>query len=296
MSKKTLSHKICLQQFISEEDYKEINQLQEQCRLHDKTNLKLELYIKLNMSRTDELDVKIINEFLYYVGDILVGYLGVGSYGGSNIGEINGMVHPDYRGKGLFRKLFELAMDECQKRNFNKILLLSDGKSSSGTGFIKAVHGEYDFSEYRMKRISKKTLESIHAICLRKAGKQDQKEVARQNAIYFGHSVECESLHVEELGNYTYMIERKGRVVGKIKIEYSNHSAFISGVGILPEFRGKGYGKAALKAALHLISEKNIHETELDVECNNNAALNLYKDCGFEEQSVMDYYAYDIHQ
>ena len=45
-------------------------------------------------------------------------------------------------------------------------------------------------------------------------------------------------------------------------------------------------------SALHLINEKNIYDVELDVECNNNTALNLYKDCGFEEQSEMNYYRY----
>ncbi len=59
--------------------------------------------------------------------------------------KVNGMVHPDYRRKGLFTKLFERVVEECQKRNFTKLLLLSDGNSISGTGFIKAVQGEYDF-------------------------------------------------------------------------------------------------------------------------------------------------------
>ena len=61
----------------------------------------------------------------------------------------------------------------------------------------------------------------------------------------------------------------------------------------MPDFRGKGYGKAALKEAIRLINEKNIYEVGLDVECKNNTALNLYKSCGFEEKSVMNYYKYN---
>ena len=60
---------------------------------------------------------------------------------------------------------------QCSKRNFNKILLLSDGKSKSGTEFIKAVGGNYDFSEYGMKLCNKGSLESMKSINLRKAGK-----------------------------------------------------------------------------------------------------------------------------
>jgi len=294
MSEKVLNQAICLKQYISEKEYKEINHLSKLCSLQDKTNLKLELDYRLNMSRSPEIGLKTINEFLYYVEDILAAYLGISSYGGSNIGEINGMTHPDFRRKGLFKKLFELSVDECQKRSFKKLLLLSDGNSDSGVEFIKAVHGKYDFSEYRMKLLNKATSESIDSISLRKAGKPDGKEIARQDAIFFNHSEECEWFPQEELNKFIYMVELKEAVIGKINIEYSDNSAFISGVGILPDFRGKGYGKAALKAALCLINEKNIYETELDVECENDTALNLYKACGFEEKSVMNYYKYNV--
>lgn len=295
MSEKVFNQTICLKQLISEKEYKEIIQLQELCRLQDKTNLKLELGYKLNMRGNSEKGLKDINEFLYYVEDTLVAYLGISSYGGSNIGEINGMTHPDFRRKGLFKKLFELAIDECQKRNFNKLLLLSDGNSNSGVEFIKAVHGKYDFSEYRMKLLNETTLENTNSISLRKAGNLDGKEIARQNAIFFGHSDkdECFPEEEEKSNKITYMVELKEEVIGKIKVAYGNTSVFISGVGILPDFRGKGYGKAALKEALRLINEKNIYKAELDVECKNNNALNLYKACGFEEKSVMNYYNYN---
>ncbi|WP_261177884.1 N-acetyltransferase [Anaerobacillus sp. CMMVII] len=62
----------------------------------------------------------------------------------------------------------------------------------------------------------------------------------------------------------------------------------------MPEFRGKGYGKEALIGTLQLIQEKNIYDIELDVESKNDNALNLYKACGFEEVSVMNYYEFKI--
>lgn len=284
---------ICLKQHISEKEYKEINQLQEICRSNDKNNLKLELDYKISVYKNSEIDLKKINEFLYYVEDVLVAYLGISSFGGNNA-EVNGMTHPDFRRKGLFTKLFELAIDECNKRNFDKILLLSDGKSISGAFFIKAVHGKYDFSEYRMKLLNKTTLENINSISLRKAEKADRKEIARQNAIFFYGLEECESFPEEEeiINTITYMVELKEAIIGKIRIEYSDNYAFICGFGILPNFRCKGYGKSTLIEVLRIINKENINDVELDVECKNNIALNLYKACGFEEKSVMDYYKY----
>lgn len=296
MSEKVLDQTICLKQYLSEKEYKEVNELAMLCSLQDKVNLKLELDYKLNMRRSSEMGSITVNEFLFYVEDTLAAYLGLSSFGGSNNGEINGMTHPLFRRKGIFKKLFKLAVDESKKRSFRKLLLLSDGNSNSGIEFIKAVDGVYDFSEYRMKRQSKTALDSINSISLRKARKLDGKEIGRQNAIFSDcpEEVECFPEEEEKFNIITYMVELKGEVIGKINVEYGDDSAFIGGFGILPDFRGKGYGKAALKSTLRLIDEKNIQNIELDVECKNNTALNLYKACGFEEKSVMNYYMYEI--
>jgi len=330
MISQNLNHTIHLLEYITHKEYIDINHLKDICYLNDQTNLKLELDYKLNIGKNQEkgsnkincqansLVVK-VNEFLYYIGDTLVAYLGISSFG-ANIGEINGMTHPDWRRKGLFKKLFEHALKECQNRNFSKLLLLSDGNESSGIDFIKAVGGVYDFSEYRMKQLNNASLEKVNPISLRIADKSDWKEIARQNAIYFNDTDitydepneadttseadvtneadatnEADVTNEEDAPNeFTYLAKLNGEIIGKIKIEFSDSSAFICGFGILPDYRGKGYGKATLKEALRLIYEKGINQVELDVECKNNNALNLYKSCGFEEMSVMNYYQYHI--
>lgn len=295
MLQKSVNQVICLKEYITENDYKEINSLQETCSINDKVNLKLELDNKLEIAKDSKIVLNKINEFLYYMDETLIGYLGISSWG-ANIGEINGMTHPKWRRKGIFKKLFEIAVDECSKRSFGKILLLSDGKSDSGGEFINNIGGKYDFSEYRMKRVSSVIPERINSISLRKAEKDDIKEIAKQNSIYFNDPDEgIEASEIKEvLHESTHMVELDGNIIGKINIEYGEESAFICGFGILPDFRGKGYGKAALKEALYLISEKDICTVELDVECKNSTALNLYKDCGFEEKSIMNYYKYSI--
>jgi ribosomal protein S18 acetylase RimI-like enzyme len=212
------------------------------------------------------------------------------------------MTHPEWRRKGIFKKLFDLAIDECSRNGFKKILLLTDGKSKSGNEFIKAVGGEYDFSEYGMELISQHFLENLFPINLRKAKASDKKELSRQDLIYFSDKEENESFKVlaeeeteqieedESRIKNAYIAELDNEVIGKIHIEYNDYSAFILGFGVLPEFRGKGYGRAVLKAALKLISEKDIKQVELDVADKNSRALNLYKSCGFKEKSVMNYF------
>ncbi|HEY5563360.1 MAG TPA: GNAT family N-acetyltransferase [Clostridiaceae bacterium] len=291
MTVKQLNQSICLKEFISKKEYKEINELMDICHLQDKTNLKLELEYKLNITKNSEIGLTTINEFLYYIDGVLVSYLGISSFGG-NINEVNGMTHPAWRRKGIFKKLFTLAIEQCSGKNINKLLLLTDGKSGSGIQFIKEVGGGYDFSEFRMKIQSKTAIDPIKSVNLRKANKLDGKEIGSQNAIYFDDLEDSENYpEIEEILNeITYMVELKGETIGKIKVDYSDKSSFIHAFGILPDFRGKGYGRAALKETLRLINGKNIYDVELDVECKNNAALNLYKACGFEEKSIMNYY------
>lgn len=283
---------IVIKQYITETESEEINRLEALCHSHDGTNLKLETDYRLHRPKHPEHSMRELDEFLYYADGMLVAYLGIASFGGSNIAELNGMTHPDYRKKGLFARLCRLALEECGKRSFDKVLLLSDGKSDSGKGFIGSVSGVYDFSEYRMRLQHTNPVERLGLVSLRKANNGDVQVLAKLDVQFFG-GIEEENvlLEQEELrGETTYLVERDGAAIGKIKITYGESSGFISGFGIVRELRGQGYGKAALREALHLIQERNIPEAQLDVECKNSNALHIYTSCGFREVSVMDYY------
>ena len=92
----------------------------------------------------------------------------------------------------------------------------------------------------------------------------------------------------------TYLIKIDDKIIGKIKVSKGLTSAFISGFGISAEYRRMGYGKTALIEILNNLYDDKICDVELDVEIKNKKALNLYKYCGFKEQSVMNYYNISI--
>src|SRR5690554_5198796 len=114
---------IKLKENLDENDYKDINILKNICEDYDETYLKLEIDFKLKNSNDRSDNSNLINEFMFYEGNKLIGYAGIGSFGSL---EVNGMVHPDYRRKGIFSRLFSLVKDEFNKRNTNEMLLLSD--------------------------------------------------------------------------------------------------------------------------------------------------------------------------
>lgn len=281
---------ICLKKYINEEDYKRINELKNLCRDGD-INLKLELDYKLNIKKEYDNPLEDINEFLYYVDDVLIGYLGICFFGG-NTAELTGMVHPNWRRKNIFNKLYKLALEECKRIKAEKILLVCDNKSSSGLEFIKFAGADYSFSEYGMKLENNNAIEVKASINLKKALNLDGKEISRQNSIYFSSQVEKEVFPEEEekYNSITYMIELNDRTIGKIRTDLDGNSAFIYGFGILPEYRGLGYGREALKSVLAMLKKQNINIVSLEVAAENSRALKLYKSCGFMEENVMDYY------
>lgn len=283
---------ILLKQHINDEDNRKLEELRDICIAEENMFLKLELDFKLRVREANGHEpFRHVNEFLYYEGETLVGYIGIGNYGGPD-GELTGMVHPQYRRRGIFTRLYNLAVEECKRRSFEKILLVCDNSSSSGLEFIKSTGAVYSFSEYEMKTEGQFSGEAPKNIALRKALNSDADEIGKQNIIYFGGGGRLVIMPEEEekRNRITYMIELDSKIIGKIRVEFSDKEGFISGFGILPEYRGKGYGKEALKAALHKISERNISEAALEVAAHNKNALGLYKSCGFAEQSVMNYY------
>jgi ribosomal protein S18 acetylase RimI-like enzyme len=284
---------IKLKERLDKNDYEDINKLQRLCVEVDKVALKLELDYKLSKAEGNVDNLKEINEFMYYDGDKLVGYVGVCNFGGADL-EVNGMVHPEYRRNGVFKSLFSLVKDELKKRKLAKILLLSDRNSISGQEFIKATGASFVNSEYEMFLRNKVKPTIARAVVLRRATNKDAKEIAMQNSIYFNVEFKEEDIFMpeeeEKCGITIYIAEINNKIIGKVHLEVRDGVGGIYGLGVVPEYRGKGYGRELLTLAIEKLKEKNPKDIMLQVAARNKNALDLYKSCGFEETSTMDYY------
>ncbi|SHJ29233.1 Acetyltransferase (GNAT) family protein [Clostridium amylolyticum] len=284
---------IKLKDRIDKKDYKDINALEKLCLEEYKIALKLELDYKLKKGE-DKHKLDAINEFMYYEEDKLIGYIGICDFGGEAL-EVNGMVHPKYRRMGVFKKLFSLVKDEWEKRKTQKMLLLSDNNSTSGMEFINSTGAIYGNSEYEMfLKSNTKENTSTPRLILRKATNADAKEIAWQNSIYFNIEFKEEVTIIpeeeEKLGTTIYIAEVKGKIIGKVHLGINGQVGGIYGLGILPEYRGKGYGRDLLISAIEKLKEQNLKDIMLQVVVTNKRALNLYKSCGFQETSTMNYY------
>jgi ribosomal protein S18 acetylase RimI-like enzyme len=88
-----------------------------------------------------------------------------------------------------------------------------------------------------------------------------------------------------------YLAQVDSRIVGKVNLQLVNGLGGIYGLGVLPEHRGKGLGRAILVEAIEKLQAAGAARIMLQVEAGNATALNLYTSCGFRATSVMDYWA-----
>lgn len=293
---------IKLKENVDEEDYALIQQFQEQCIQADSIALKLELDYKRRVAaengKSKGHNLKNVNEFMYFDGQELVGYIGICHFGGAESPvEMNGMVHPEYRRQGIFNVLSRLAMAEWKRRNAASMLLLTDRKSIGGQGFIRTLGAQYHHSEYEMylrRDPSKPVQATSDGITIRRATNEDAKEIARQNTIYFNDGSEEEIVILpeteEQRGMAIYIAEYNQRVIGKIHLSLLAGIGGIYGFGVLPEFRGKGFGRTILTMAVAQLLQDGANEVMLQVAADNANALQLYESCGFLATSTMDYY------
>lgn len=284
-----------LSEWLTTTDAETIAELERECRAYDGATLKLELDYKLGCAATADAAnaFRQSNEFFCFADRQLIGYLGLCGFGGAAL-EANGMVRPQYRRKGVFGRLLELAVADVRRRGAS-LLLLTDHESAAGIQFIERSGGAYRYSEYEMSRPSAMRIEPAPSstLRLRRATNDDVREVARQNAIYFGAEQEAAEVLLPEReaerGLVIYIAEQDGQAVGKVHLQQTDAIGWIYGLGVLPELRGRGLGRAILQQAMTLLPPSTT-EARLQVAAENANALNLYCSCGFAPLSTMDYY------
>ena len=81
-----------------------------------------------------------------------------------------------------------------------------------------------------------------------------------------------------------------GKIAGIVDVfdfDVRNSKAEV-GIVVLREFRGRGIGRNALRLMEeHCFDFLGIHQIYAYVRCDNEAALNVFRSCGFTETAVL---------
>jgi GNAT superfamily N-acetyltransferase len=251
--------------------------------------------LKMNWEMLNHRPDGVVNDFFYVADNRCVGYLGLYSFNEQEF-EVQGMVDPKYRRKGIFRQLVSAARREASQRNRIRLLFICERLSLTGTGFVVAQGFSYQYSEYRMQLLLPSEPAPLpNRVALRLASREDLPELDRQNALYFGGEPEDmmagDSTTERAVNDYSYLAEVDGRIVGKADLLVDDdRTALLYGFGVLPEYRRHGYGREIIQTMIHLIHQRGLAAVNLEVATENKSALTIYKNCGFQESRVYDYY------
>ncbi|PGL68888.1 GNAT family N-acetyltransferase [Bacillus sp. AFS055030] len=269
---------------MTDKQFNEITVLQDTCEKFDEITLKL----NWEMLRNRKNDVN--EDFFHYEEDQLVGFLAT-YYFGEKV-EICGMVHPNFRRKGIFSSLLNEALNSLS--SVKTILLNAPKASASAKEFIRHQKNcSYSFSEYQMVWKNQEVKEYTPIVKFKKAELVDFAFISNLDVVCFGFENSDAQKYNQRILNepnrHIYIIEVNNEKIGKMSLLRENNESWIFGFAILPEYQGKGYGKNAL---LQIIQKEHEigNEIHLEVALENSNAKKLYIDCGFRQYNTQDYY------
>jgi len=229
-----------------------------------------------------------VEDILWWEDGCLVGFLGLYAFGGPTV-ELAGMVHPDYRRRGIGTRLLDEAIELCRERSRHKILLVIPRTSPGGWAMAESRRGFLDHSEHALE-LDGAAVEgpSDPSLILRPVSSDDITEEARILAEAFGKSEG--SMVLDAPDESRLVAERDGRVIATLRVHRSPEQWGIYGFAVEPQFRGMGIGRDLLRRVCRQAHGAGVTRLHLEVEVKNDRALGLYTSLGFTQTSTEDYF------
>ena len=288
----TPKHGLLPIQRFSAADLAELRALADACQRHE--NLELRLVWNAFETRSGE----VAHDFMYYNNGRLVGFLTLEGLGESEA-EATGMVHPEYRRRGIFRELVGAAQAECRRAGTAELVFYADRGSQAAKGFAASIDARHEFVEHRMRRDTPAPASLPPSeLSIAKASAADAPLIAEVIASDAGIDALGFGQHVARMmrePSYQYYIAKLNDApVGTANIQMLNGDAYIYGFVVKSEFRGRGYGRHILARMIADIAAERPQPIFLDVLTDNTPALALYHSFGFQITNTFDYYRSDI--
>jgi len=91
--------------------------------------------------------------------------------------------------------------------------------------------------------------------------------------------------------NQLWVVKEKGRLMGMVfcarfKYQRARHVARMSGLGVLPELKSQGVGRALVEKVIAWVKDqRGIRRLQIETFADNQVAVPFYKKMGFKEES-----------
>lgn len=274
---------------LNKKQIKDVMELLTQCRAEEPTT------ITPTLTNEGNFDPDLPCMFLCEENGYLISFVSI-YMPSPYYGEVVGFTFPAARQRGYFMKTWLEALKTLGPHIEDmEIMFLTDGKSPSALKTFEALKMHYEYSEYVM---AKDIVYNDKGLKLT-AKQLDAHDPADANAIFMMHTnifadgksetlTFLESTKQEFAQNFL-AVRNDGKPVGIFHIALDGDRVFLFGVGVLPHYQGRGYGKQIVQLAMNQCGE-TFKSMGLQVSSLNEEAVGLYKSCGFKEVSRLDYY------
>ncbi|MBQ8815634.1 MAG: GNAT family N-acetyltransferase [Lachnospiraceae bacterium] len=235
-------------------------------------------------------------------------------------GELIGFTHPNFRSNGYFKQLLSLAADYAEEIGLEQVYVISDGNSPDADKALAALGLEAEYAEYMLGKSlgippvqgSPSTIPSDSfsvngsdsaalsntAVCTATRISVQETSATLLTAglfaeIFQADIAQCEA-YLEEISSdsriHTCVLDLAGKPIGQTQLTFMGDMAYLSGFGILPEYRRQGFGLMFLNELEMLLKKQSITQLTLQVSSQNKTALSLYRKDGFETLEALHYY------
>ena len=110
--------------------------------------------------------------------------------------------------------------------------------------------------------------------------------LATESAVSLDDLVQRFRASLEWEGHFVFVLWDGPKLVGSLGLHPSAAEGVLTlGMWILPAWRGRGGGRMLIEAAIAAVPA-GAHKVELEVFPDNDAAIGLYREFGFEEEGL----------
>ncbi|NBI07239.1 GNAT family N-acetyltransferase [Senegalia massiliensis] len=210
--------------------------------------------------------------------------------------------------KEVYKKMLELVLNHT--KGLHKVFLFIDSENKKMTELLKVLNFSLKRYSYTLINHSLEDVQVIFPIGYElrefQAGR-DEADWCKVRNLGFDKIAGCDTpktpkMYSEMEKDYGHlsggiiMLYHENTPIGQVRatkeVEDNIEYVFISSLCVIPEYQGSGLGRNLLKAALSFGKSKNIKKGMLSVNAENENAISLYLNEGFEKKSVSICYEY----
>lgn len=209
------------------------------------------------------------------------------------------MVHSASRRQGIGTAILDAFDNEMSRRGLARCLLVADQASPTGTAFLAARGIPHESSEFRLEwRAGSANAPgaAMADLTMRRAGESDAELLIGLMSRSFDRGLDDVRERIveglRETKRHFYVASLAGEPIGLLRAGEVDGAGDITAFGVLPEHRGKGYGRWMLTKAVRLLADQGFERILIEVATENANALGLYQSCGFQIVSEYGFYAF----